>query len=72
MGLVRGTDDESNLMPSCRACNYYKHTLSIEDFRARLAGLTTRLMREFDARLAYQYGMIKIEEWDEKFYFEKI
>lgn len=71
MGLVRGTDEESNLMPSCRACNYYKHTMSIEGFRARLAGLTARLMKEFDARLAYRHGMIKILEWDRKFYFER-
>lgn len=70
-GIERGTDDESNLMPSCRACNYYKHTLSIEDFRIRLNGLQSRVIKPFDARLALRYGMIQIQPWDGIFYFER-
>lgn len=70
MGLIRGTDEESNLMPSCRACNYYKHTLSIEGFRTRLQGLTANCVKSYDMRLAMRYGMVKIEPWDGKFYFE--
>lgn len=70
-GLVRGTDEESNLMPSCRACNYYKHTSTIEGFRARLNMLLTNAMGTFDAKLALKYQMIKLQVWDGKFYFEK-
>lgn len=28
--------DISNLMPLCRQCNFYKNTLTLEEFRARL------------------------------------
>ena len=27
--------------------------------------------KEFRFRLAQKYGMVKIEDWDEKFYYEK-
>lgn len=70
-GIERGTDDESNLMPSCRACNYYKHTLSLEDFRTRLKDLSANCIKPFDVRLAMRYGMVKIESWDGLFRFEK-
>lgn len=71
-GIDRGTDDEDNLMPSCRACNYYKHTSTLDGFRARLAVLQSIVMESFNARLALKYQMISLQPWDGKFYFEKI
>ena len=32
-----GTDDISNLMPSCRMCNHYKRANSLETFRRYIA-----------------------------------
>lgn len=70
-GIERGTDDEDNLMPSCRACNYYKHTSTLDGFRARLALLQSNVMESFNARLALKYQMIALQPWDGKFYFER-
>ena len=67
-----GSDDISNLNPSCRMCNYYKGMGSVVQFRERLKDTLMRnVQRPFDFRLAEKYGMVKIEEWDGKFYYEK-
>lgn len=34
-----GTDDISNLMPSCRMCNHYKRANSLETFRRYTVGI---------------------------------
>lgn len=70
-GIDRGTDDESNLMPACRACNYYKHTSTLDGFRVRLTVLQSNVMESFNARLALKYQMIALQPWDGKFYFER-
>ena len=67
-----GTDDIDNLNPSCRLCNHYKRAYSIESFRDfALSGLIDRLMKIYIFRVALSYGMITINNWDKKFYFEK-
>lgn len=67
-----GTDEISNLNPSCRMCNYYKGMSSIEKFREKLKdSLMRNLKVPFDFRLAERYGMVRIEVWDGKFYYEK-
>ena len=67
-----GTDDISNLNPSCRMCNFYKGMSRIDAFRTRLRNnLMFNLQKDFRFRLAQKYGMVKIEDWDEKFYYEK-
>ena len=68
-----GSDEISNLNPSCRMCNYYKGMGSIENFRENLKDTLMRnVRRPFDFRLAERYGMIEVTEWDGKFYFEKV
>lgn len=62
----------SNLNPSCRACNYYKHADGIETFRKNIKTLHVRFTRIFIVRLAIKYGIITVKEWDGLFYFEKI
>lgn len=70
--LNGGTDDMSNLNPSCRLCNHYKRANSLTDWRYwELSGLTERLKRIYIFRVALAFGMIKINKWDNKFYFEK-
>ena len=60
-----------NLMPSCRACNYYKDTATLEKFRERiLTELEHTCRSTFQTRLAMQYGMIEYKPWNGKFYFE--
>ena len=67
-----GKDDLDNLNPSCRLCNHYKRAYSIECFRDfALGGLIKRLMKVYIFRVALDYGMITINGWDNKFYFEK-
>ena len=68
-----GSDDISNLNPSCRMCNYYKGMGSIENFRENLKyTLVRNVQRPFDFRLAERYGMVEVREWDGKFYFENM
>ena len=67
-----GTDDIDNLNSSCRLCNHYKRANSIEIFRDfALGGIIKRLMKIYIFRVALDYGMITINGWDKKFYYEK-
>ena len=67
-----GSDDISNLNPSCRMCNYYKGMCDIDTFRSNLKDTLMRnVVRPFDFRLAEKYGMVKIDGWDGKFYYER-
>lgn len=69
-GSLNGID---NLMPACRACNFYKSMNDIERFRQRiLTELEHTCRSTFQTKLAMQYGMISYKPWDGKFYFEKI
>ena len=65
---INGID---NLMPACRACNFYKGIYTIDGFRNRIKSELDHTCRQsFQTRLAMQYGIIKYEPWDGKFYFE--
>ena len=71
--LEVGSDDISNLNPSCRMCNYYKGMNILEVFRNKLKEtLMSNVQRPFIFRLAEKYGMVEVKEWDGKFYYEKI
>ena len=60
-----------NYMPSCRQCNFYKGTSTIEEFRKKIPNLKRTALIAFPVRLAQKYGIIQVNEWDGKFYFEK-
>ena len=67
-----GTDDISNLNPSCRLCNHYKSAEGLIAWRDwLLAGVIERLMKVYIFRVALAFGMIEIKGWDKRFYFEK-
>lgn len=66
-----GANDIENYNPACRMCNFYKSTMTIEDFRKRLGKLTSGLEKTFIYRLAKKYGLIQEVEKPIKFYFEK-
>lgn len=67
-----GIDSVDNYNPACRMCNFYKSTLSIEEFRKQLGLLLGRLEKTFIYRLARKYGLIKEIDKDIKFYFERL
>lgn len=68
-----GTNDLDNLMPSCRSCNHYKSTQSVESMRENLSLIPQRLTRDNASfRLALKYGLIAINKKPVKFYFERM
>ena len=60
-----------NLMPSCRRCNHYKRAKNIGQFRLLMKTLHERIKNLYIGKVAIDYGIIKIESFDGKFYFEK-
>ena len=72
--IRRGTDTKDNKVPSCKQCNFYKSTFSIEDFRNNVQTIQERLLtnsNSFIYRLAVKFGIVKICKWNGKFYFER-
>jgi len=67
-----GADRIENLNPSCRRCNHYKRAHDLEVFRIILKTLHKRVQEQYICKVAEDYGIIKIEPWDGKFYFEKV
>ncbi len=69
-----GSNDLENLNPSCRRCNSWKKTYSIEEFRKELEAQPRRLLKSSaSARLALDYGLLSIKPTNKsvEFYFEK-
>lgn len=66
-----GEDSFENYMPACYQCNFYKSTFMLEEFREQMSTLHERITKPFIARLGLDYGIIKIEPFDGKFYFEE-
>ena len=67
-----GKDDIKNYNPSCRQCNFYKSTFSLDQFKQQLATITERIKKPFIVRLAMKYGIISFKPFDGKFYYEKL
>ncbi len=65
-----GSNDLDNLMPTCRMCNFYKSTYSLDDFRKNLETLHERLQKTFIYRLALKYGLVVEIKKEVIFYFE--
>lgn len=69
-----GSDDMSNLMPSCRLCNFYKGTDTVEQFRANLAEIPRRLAEHKQHRVIYnlakKHGMVVETGSNIEFFFE--
>lgn len=60
-----------NLFPSCRKCNHYKSTMSIEVFRSELWKQIERLQENTNYKLAKKYWQLIETESEICFYFEK-
>ncbi len=64
-------DNMENYNPSCRSCNFYKSTSSIEAFRKNIEeSLARNLRNNFNYRMLIKYGLIKEDFKPVKFYFE--
>lgn len=62
-----------NYMPACRACNFYKSTFSLEEFRENLSTtLYENLRKNFNYKLLQKYGLIREEIKPVEFYFERM
>lgn len=65
------SDHIDNLMPSCRRCNHYKRAESLESFRIKMTSLHERIQKIYIAKVAIDYGIIRLVPWDGIFYFER-
>jgi len=64
--------DESNLMPSCFACNNYKINMDLERFRSELGKQAERALKtSVNCRLAVKYGLFLQNNHPIVFFFEK-
>ncbi|MDE5704037.1 MAG: HNH endonuclease [Bacteroidales bacterium] len=70
MRVTRGNDCIDNLFPSCRACNFRKGTLSIEQFRQQIKEQCDTMLRTFQGRMSLAYGLIERVDKPVVFYFE--
>lgn len=65
-----GTDDMSNLMPSCRMCNHYKRANSRETFRRYIEEIPRKLKENYIYKVGVVYGEVEEKSHPVKFYFE--
>ncbi|MDU4427642.1 HNH endonuclease signature motif containing protein [Clostridium sp.] len=65
-----GRDEIGNYKPACRACNFYKSTMSLEEFREQLETISDRLEKQFIYRLGKKYELIIETNKKVEFYFE--
>ena len=66
-----GEDCIENYNPSCRRCNHYKRSLSIEGFREYMKALHERITKDYIVKVGIDYGVVKIQPFDGVFYFER-
>lgn len=67
-----GTDNLSNLMPSCRMCNHYKRANSIETFRRYISEIPKKLRENYIYKVGVVYGNVTENEKPIVFYYEKV
>lgn len=67
-----GTNDISNLMPSCRICNHYKRANSLETFRRYIQEIPKKLREQnYIYKVGIVYGNVVENEKPIEFYFER-
>lgn len=70
--VMGGTDELSNLLPACRACNSYKLFWPLEKFREMIASQVELLRRNtMNFRMAERYGLTFTYPSEVVFYFER-
>jgi hypothetical protein len=66
-----GSDEMSNLLPSCIRCNRSKTVYTIEEFRAKLKNDVARLYKNAQFNNALRFGQVKIVDKPIVFWFEQ-
>ena len=66
-----GSDDLSNLMPSCRMCNHYKRANTLETFRTYIQEIPRKLRQNYIFKVGVVYGNVIENEKPIVFFFEK-
>ena len=70
-GRTKGAETMDNLNPACARCNRWKSTYTLEQFREEIQKQTERLaLRNSGYRMAKDFGLIKEDQTDIKFYYE--
>ena len=67
-----GTDDMSNLMPSCRMCNHYKRANTLETFRQYIQEIPKKLRENYIYKVGLAYRNVIEMEKPIVFYFEQL
>ena len=67
----KGTDEMSNLISSCRLCNWHKSDFTVDKFREELLLKIDRLRKQSNIRLLEKYGIIKFSDEPIVFDFEE-
>ena len=67
-----GTDDISNLIPSCRTCNHYKRANTLETFRRYIQEIPKKLRENYIYKVGLVYGNVVEAEKPIVFYFEQM
>lgn len=67
-----GSDDMGNLHPACASCNNWKHSFTLQEFRAELEAQPDRL-RKYHAsyRIGERFGLVRQAAEKVVFHFEK-
>lgn len=65
-----GSNEMTNLMPSCRMCNHYKRANSLETFRSYIEEIPRKLRDNYIYKVGVAYGNIIENEKPIVFYFE--
>lgn len=61
------------MLPACRSCNHYKHTLTVDEFRKYLECIPERLTRDSVAfNMGIRFGIVASIQKSVIFYFESI
>lgn len=66
-----GSNDITNLMPSCRMCNHYKRANSLETFRSYIEEIPRKLSDNYIYKIGVAYGNVIENKKPVVFYFEQ-
>lgn len=70
---LTGEDVMENMLPSCRSCNNYKHSLTLEKFREAVERWPDVLQRDnVTFRNAVRFGMVEPKPHSVVFFFERM